>query len=86
MCACLEFAAFISCLHTKDDILVYFSPVFLGFKFCRLQEEAFVTEKESSAYHGYFAVSAESAIIVQRSRQNTNAMMALSADKTTMLI
>ena len=30
LCVCLEFAAFISRLHTKYDILVYFSPVLLG--------------------------------------------------------
>ena len=35
VCVCLEFAAFISRLYTKYDIPVYFSPVFLRFKFCR---------------------------------------------------
>ena len=46
VCVCLEFAAFNSRLYIKYDIPVYFSPVFLGFKFCRFLQEAFVVEKE----------------------------------------
>ena len=43
---CLEFAAFNSRLYIKYDIPFYFSPIFLGFKFCRFRQEAFVVEKE----------------------------------------
>ena len=35
VCVCLEFATFNSRLYIKYDIPVYFSPVFLCFKFCR---------------------------------------------------